>query len=339
MKFLKFLFISGLFLPGLAMASPDDKIRALPGQLAAASGIPEAELKDWFAGVKYQPRIIDAITRPSEALPWYKYKKIFLNEKRIQGGVKFWRKHKAALDRAYERYGVPPEMIVAIIGVETQYGGNKGSWSVLDALATLSVGYPRRAKFFRGELVELLKLSREENISPKSLKSSYAGALGLPQFMPSSYRAYAVDFDADGHRDLLDNENDAIGSVANYFEKSGWRKSGPVVAPARVNSDNAKKLANSRRKPGPTLRQLAGQGVKVETSETSNTPAMLLSFEEQSGPAYFTGFQNFYVITRYNTSRNYAMAAWLLSQELRKRVGNEYVRQNNRSAIADRATR
>lgn len=316
----RFIFLLSALVALPVAATPQADIQKLPTRLAKSTGIPQSVLSDWFSGVSYQKKIIDAITRPSEGLPWHRYKKIFLNEKRFRGGVAFWKKHRKDLEAAEKKYGVPAEMIVAIIGVETQYGDNKGSWSALDSLATLSVGYPRRSKFFYSELVQLVRLAQEEKLSPKKLKSSYAGALGLPQFMPSSYRAYAVDFNADGQRDLLNSEADAIGSVANYFSRHGWKQNEPVVARARVNKKAGLKLVNKKLKPTMTLTQLAQKGVQPVTRVSSGKKATLLGFEEKSGKSYQLGFKNFYVITRYNSSRNYAMAAWLLAQELKKRM-------------------
>jgi len=304
-----------------AAATPEAEIQKLPSRLARSTGFPQSEIAGWFQGVNYQKKIIDAITRPSEGLPWHRYKKLFLNKKRIDGGVKFWKKHRKDLAAAEKRYGVPAEMIVAIIGVETQYGDNKGHWSALDSLATLSVGYPRRSKFFYSELVQLVRLAKEEKLSPAKLKSSYAGALGLPQFMPSSYRAYAVDFNADGRRDLLNSEADAIGSVANFFARHGWKKNGPVVVKARIRSKAGLKLVNRKLKPSMTIAQLARKGVKPLVRVAPAEKATVLGYDEKSGKNYQLGFGNFYVITRYNSSRNYAMAAWLLAQELKKRMG------------------
>jgi len=301
-------------------ATPQADIQKLPSRLAKSTGIPQSVISDWFTGVRYKKKIIAAITRPSEGLPWYRYKKIFLNEKRFAGGVKFWKKHRKDLQAAEKKYGVPAEMIVAIIGVETQYGQHKGSWSALDSLSTLTVGYPRRSKFFYSELVQLVKLAKEEKISPKQLKSSYAGALGLPQFMPSSYRAYAVDFNADGRRDLLNSEADAIGSVANYFAKHGWRKGQPVVMKAKISKSAGLKLVNKKRKPTMTVAQLRARGVTPVGKVSSKKKAIVLGFREKSGKVRYLGFRNFYVITRYNASRNYAMAAWLLATELKKRM-------------------
>ncbi|RTZ59715.1 MAG: lytic murein transglycosylase B [Gammaproteobacteria bacterium] len=315
------VFLVSLLVTLPVTATPQAEIQKLPSRLAKSTGLPQSEIAGWFDRVSYQKKIIDAITRPSEGLPWYRYKKIFLNKRRIDGGVAFWKKHRKDLESAEKQYGVPAEIIVAIIGVETQYGHNKGRWSALDSLATLAVGYPRRSKFFYSELVQLVRLAKEEKLSPVQLKSSYAGALGLPQFMPSSYRAYAVDFNADGQRDLLNSEADAIGSVANYFARHGWKKNAPVVARAKIKSKAGLKLVNKKLKPSMTLAQLAQKGIKPLVNMPQTEKATVLGYDEKTRKNYQLGFKNFYVITRYNTSRNYAMAAWLLAQELKKRMG------------------
>lgn len=278
-----------------------------------------AELDALFSQAEPRPDIIDAITRPAEGKPWYEYRTIFVNDARIDGGVEFWRTHADALTRAHSTYGVPPEIISAIIGVETRYGKNTGSYRVLDALSTLAFDYPARAKFFRGELENYLLLTRDEGIDPLSLKGSYAGAMGLPQFIPSSYRHYAVDFDNDGQRDLWANPVDAIGSVANYFSEHGWQSDAVVVLPAQVSGDNYAALADEGLKPERSLREFERQGVSVSGDAPADQPAALLEFEGEAGMEYWLGFQNFYVITRYNRSPLYAMAVYQLSNEIRAR--------------------
>lgn len=276
-------------------------------------------LRAVFSRAQDQPKIIEAITRPAEAKPWRDYRRIFLTERRIEGGVAFWQTHAGALARAEREYGVPAEIIVAIIGVETLYGGNTGSWRVLEALATLGFDYPRRADFFRRELEEYLLLTREEGIDPLSLKGSYAGAMGLPQFIPSSYRAYAVDFDGDRHRDLWSNPVDAIGSVANYLARHRWQAGEPVAAPARVDGQAYKAVLAGELKPSLSLGQLAQRGVTWETAAKADEQAILLELDGEAGPEHWLGFNNFYAITRYNHSPLYAMAVYQLSREIRSR--------------------
>ncbi|TNF08531.1 MAG: lytic murein transglycosylase B, partial [Pseudomonadales bacterium] len=201
-------------------------------------GFAGEQLVSLFAEVERKQAILDAISRPAEKVkPWKEYRPIFITDKRIAQGVAFWKQNQAALEKAEAEYGVPAQFIVAIIGVETFYGGNTGNWRVMDALSTLAFDYPPRAPFFRKELREFLMLTREEQVDPISLKGSYAGAMGLPQFMPSSFRAYAVDFDGDGHINIWSNPTDAIGSVASYFKRHGWQAGGQVASRVEVSGE------------------------------------------------------------------------------------------------------
>ena len=272
-----------------------------------------------FSQAKVKPSIISAMSRPGEAKPWYAYRDIFVNSNRIQGGVRFWRANAAALAQAERVYGVPPEIVVAIIGVETQYGGNMGSFRVLEALSTLAFDYPRRAAYFRKELENYLLLTRQEGIDPLTPRGSYAGAMGLGQFMPSSFLSYAVDFDGDGHRDLWRNPRDAIGSVAHYFQRYGWRAGEPVAVPARVSGTRYPALVSQQLSPPKdSVANLQAQGVVPEVPVSGAQAAMLLEYQGRDGLEYWLGFDNFYVITRYNHSRLYAMAVYQLGQEIRE---------------------
>ena len=276
------------------------------------------ELTALFDQVELRPKIIAAITRPAEGKAWFEYRPIFVTPESIEGGLDFWSEHADILARAERTYGVPPEIITAIIGVETRYGQNTGSYRVLDALSTLAFDYPKRAKFFRSELKEYLILTREENIEPLSIKGSYAGAMGYPQFIPSSYRNFAVDFDNDGRRDLLNNITDVIGSVANYFSKHGWQPGAAVAVPATVSGDKYTALLGQL-KPEISLRNLKQRGVSFDTGNLRDDQrGALLEFETESGMEYWVGLQNFYTITRYNHSPLYAMAVYQLSQAIRE---------------------
>jgi len=261
--------------------------------------------------------ITDAMSRPAEGMPWHKYRKIFIKPARVKGGVKFWKENEKTLRRAEKKYGIPPEVIIAIIGVETRYGANTGSYRVLDALMTLAFSYPKRAKFFRGELEQFLLLTREEKIDPRSAKGSYAGAMGKPQFIPSSYRHYAVDFDGDGKRDLLNNTVDVIGSVANYFRKHHWVRDQAVVSKAKVKGSRYKKLVKKGLKPKTELFQFSTFGVTIADNLPGKLQGSLVELEMKSGREYWVGLKNFYVITRYNRSPLYAMAVHQLSQQIR----------------------
>lgn len=272
-----------------------------------------------FAQVQRQDRVLEVIQRPAEAKPWYEYRPIFLTDARIAGGVTFWAEHEAILDRAEARFGVAPEYVVAIIGVETYYGSRTGSFPVLDTLTTLGFDYPPRSDFFRRELEQYLLLTREESLDPLKLKGSYAGAMGKGQFISSSYRAYAVDFDDDGRRDLWESADDAIGSVANYFSRHGWEADRPVVLPARLSGEAPAALLKAGLKPSLSREALDGAGVTPAQGEIpSEGPYALIELEAKDGPEYWIGFNNFYVITRYNRSPLYAMAVHQLAQLIRE---------------------
>lgn len=323
MSLKKYFLASGLLavylLPTTATAAVDSP--ELPGfiaEMVSKHQFDADQLATLFDQAELRPSIIAAITRPAEGKPWYQYRPIFVTEARIEGGLEFWAAHENDLLRAQQTYGVPAEIIVAIIGVETRYGGNTGSYPVLDALATLAFDYPARASFFRGELENYLLLTREENIDPLSLKGSYAGAMGFPQFIPSSYREYAVDFDGDGRRDLVNNVTDAIGSVANYFSAHGWQPGQVVAVPVQVDANtDYSELLNGGLKPQFSLQELKQKNVSITAELPDTELAALLEFEDESGVEYWVGLQNFYVITRYNHSPLYAMAVYQLSQELR----------------------
>ncbi|MDX1656942.1 MAG: lytic murein transglycosylase B, partial [Candidatus Competibacteraceae bacterium] len=299
------------------------EVQAFIREMARRHGFSAEALREIFSRAQAQPSIIAAITRPAEAKPWYAYRRIFLTPTRIDRGVAFWSRHREALERARAEFGVHPEVIVAIIGVETLYGGNTGSYRVLEALSTLAFDYPRRADFFRKELEEYLLMTREEGIDPLALKGSYAGAMGLGQFIPSSYRAYAVDFDGDGHRDLWNNPVDAIGSVANYLARHRWQRGEPIATPARVSGSAWQPLVMDRLAPPERdVSTLVQAGVDPLGQINGQRDAILLELEGETGPEYWLGFNNFYAITRYNHSPLYAMAVYQLGQEILQARGN-----------------
>lgn len=298
------------------------ELRLFIDEMVSKHDFNSADLAALFGEVDTHQKIIDAITRPAEAKPWHAYRKIFLTEKRIAGGVRFWNENAELLAAAEERFGVPPEVIVAIIGVETNYGRNAGSYQVIDALTTLAFDYPKRGDFFRSELEQFLLLSREEGFDPLDPLGSYAGAMGMGQFIPSSYRHYAIDFNGDGQRDLFDSRADAIGSVANYFSAHGWRRGGKVVAPAEVEGDDYRALIDLGYKPQRRLERFPGYGVAIPAGLDSQQIAALIELETDDGPARWIALKNFYVITRYNHSPLYAMAVHQLSQEVAERHVN-----------------
>ncbi len=279
-------------------------------------GFQRAELERLFARVRPEPRVIERITRPAEALPWHRYRRIFVTETRTRQGVEFLRTHAATLQRAEREYGVPAEIVTAILGVETRYGRHRGGYPVIAALTTLGLDYPRRSRFFLRELEAFLLLSREEGLDPLTVMGSYAGAMGLPQFIASSYRHYAVDFDGDGVRDLLDNPADAIGSVANYLRRHGWRPGAPIAFPARLTEAGAAALAERGYKPHLPSARLAEHGIAVDAPLPADTPTALLALENEDGHEHWVVLPNFYAITRYNHSPLYAMAVFQLAEAI-----------------------
>ena len=294
-------------------------------QMSRDHGFDKAELQQLFESAKHKERIIELMTSPAEAKPWKDYRPILVTEQRIQQGRVFMKEHAVALERAAAIYGVPPEIIVAIIGVETRYGRITGGFRVVDALATLAFDYPRRSKFFTKELREYLLLSREEQLDPLAMKGSYAGAMGYGQFMPSSFRAYAIDFDGDGRKDIWNNPVDAIGSVANYFSRHGWQPNGPVavLASASGEHDYENVIVKSRKhlKPRHELAELLQMGISLSGEWQMDQPATLMRLEGKRADEYWVGLHNFYVITRYNHSALYGMAVHQLS---RKIINQEY---------------
>lgn len=292
------------------------EVQAFIKEISKKHGFKQDELKKLFAEVEFKQNVIDAITRPAESKPWFQYRPIFLTRSRIEEGVTFWNKHRKELERAQKEYGVPPEIIVAIIGVETFYGRHKGSHRVMDSLSTLAFGYPKRASFFRRELEQYLLLAREEKLDPLSVQGSYAGAMGKTQFISSSYRHYAVDFDGDGKRDLWNNTSDAIGSVANYFKRHHWQPGGLIATPAIVGSNHIKVIIEKGLKPHSTIADLRKRGVTPKTKLDPNEMGALIELQNRAGREYWVGLNNFYVITRYNRSPLYAMAVYLLGQAI-----------------------
>lgn len=287
-------------------------------QMAKQPGFDRSSLQALFAKVHLIPSILSAISKPAEALPWYRYRSIFLTTQRIEGGVAFWAQHAAALQRAQKRFGVPPEVVVAILGVETLYGRHTGKYRVMDALSTLAFNYPQRADFFRGELKSFLLLTRQQHVDPLSVTGSYAGAMGVPQFIASSYLAYGVDFNGDGRKDLWHDPVDAIGSVANYLSEHGWEAGQPVAVRAHTDGRDYSKLLDKGVEPSTPLLTLEADGVTPVQPIRGNPPAALFTLESDSGSEYWIGLRNFYVITRYNRSPLYAMAVMQLAQAIRR---------------------
>ncbi len=292
-------------------------MRTFAAEMEQKHGFDKTKLEALLTATAFRDDIIKAITRPAESKPWHEYRPIFLKPGRIEGGVKFWEENEALLKQVEEKYGVPAEIIVAIIGVETRYGNHTGRYRVLDSLATLAFGYPKRAKFFRRELEEFLLLSREEQVDPTQAMGSYAGAMGKPQFISSSYRVYAVDHDGDGHRNLWDSNADIIGSVANYFQRHGWQPGGDITLQVTGGSE-LQKYVDAGMKPSIKVADLLASGLQPVSSEPPAPESLssLIKLDAGDRDEYWLGLHNFYVITRYNHSNLYAMAAYQLSQEI-----------------------
>jgi membrane-bound lytic murein transglycosylase B len=312
------------FWSAMACADPNYAGNASAGiiieELVEEEGFDREELQAVFAAAQRKDSIIKAMSRPAEKTKaWYEYRAIFLTEKREAKGLEFYAEHRDTLHRAEEELGVPAEVIVAIIGVETFYGGNTGSYRVIDALSTLAFDYPERASFFSKELKDFLILTRDQGLDPLELKGSYAGAMGYGQFMPSSYLSYAIDFDGDGLIDIWNNPVDAIGSVANYFNRHGWKPGEAVVFSARASAgvpDSWFVQGRSDLVPEHTAEDFAGAGITVEQDLDPNELATAMKFELEDGHEYWLGLHNFYVITRYNHSAMYAMSVHQLSREI-----------------------
>ncbi len=296
------------------------EIVSFVNDVASRDSISRKAVLKLLAKAQPQPKILEIMTRPAEkVVPWWEYHERFLTEERISQGVEFWNEHRETLERISAEQGIPPEYLVAIIGVETKYGRMTGKFRVLDALATLAFDYPPRSDYFRGELEQFLLLSKEDKLDPLKTTGSYAGAMGAPQFMPSTYRKYAIDANTDKKRDLWSDWDDIIASVANYLHEHGWESGGPVLAETKLDPD-PKFVVPTKLDLNQTVDELNAQGVQVELPVPGTTPAVLISAEQQDGPAYRVGFKNFYVITRYNGSARYAMAVHDLAQAVAQRV-------------------
>ena len=273
---------------------PDSK--KIMQELVEVHGFEKSYVEDVFKNATKQQKIIDSISKPAEfTWTWERYKKLFIEDKRIRNGKKFIKQNIDTLNKAEQDFGVPKEIIVSILGVETRYGKIMGNYRVIDSLTTLGFDYPRRSAFFQDELVKFFLLTRENNLDIYSIKGSYAGAMGYGQFISSSYRAYAVDFDGDNKADLFNSVDDAIGSIANYLKVHGWKKNGKIVT---------KSIPNNVR--------------EIYKPHDSLSKFISLSFNEGGEENYFIGDDNFVAITKYNRSHFYAMAIYYLAEEFKK---------------------
>jgi len=286
---------------------------------AQSFGVDANAVRAGLAQAQFKQNIIDAMNRPAEAVrPWRDYRPIFLTQARIDGGRAFYAQYRADLDRIAAQTGVPAEIIVAIIGVETQYGANAGKYRALDALSTLAFGYPKRAPFFAAELAQLFALANEENFDPAAPVGSYAGAMGWGQFMPSSWRNWGRDGDGDGRRDLMSDPDDVFASIANYFVVHGWQRGAPVAGRADKAMDVPDFLPPDPKALDPVypLAFLESRGYRLRAGEPRADGAVVVALDGDAGREYWLGYRNFYVITRYNRSPMYAMAVWQLSQAI-----------------------
>lgn len=320
MKKIPLMLAALLLLPVTAQANYAQRadVQEFIDQMVKEHDFDRALLNQWVAKANRLDDVLESIARPAEkTLTWAQYRPIFLKEKRIELGRAFMQEHRALLERAEKETGVSQSIIAAIIGVETYYGRHKGKTAVFDSLMTLGFDYPPRSRFFRGELEHFLLLAREVDLDVSLIRGSYAGAMGMPQFISSSYRAYAVDFDGDGKRDLWDSTADVIGSVANYFKKHGWQRGGDVVQRARVKQA-PEEATRTKLKPHTSIGDFRHQGILTDKAYADDVMATLVTLEGDKGIEHWLGLENFYVITRYNHSALYAMAVYQLSLELEK---------------------
>ena len=315
-----------LFAAPYALAVDLDRpdVAAFITEMVSEHNYDRETLRDILGQAEIQPSILELISKPAEkTLTWADYRPIFLTRERINAGARFWKKNRAALEAVSKKTGVPVEIMVGIIGVETYFGRITGGHRVLDALATLAFDYPPRAKFFRSELEHFLLLVREEQMQATDAFGSYAGAMGRPQFMPSSYRAYAVDSTGDGKRDIWNDWTDVAGSVANYFVEHDWRPGEEVVAPAALGRKWKGTVPDNVLKAEDTVGSLSQQGILFSTELAADSAGQLITLEGKNGTEHWVGFHNFFVITRYNRSVMYALAVYQLGQEIALKVNGD----------------
>jgi membrane-bound lytic murein transglycosylase B len=311
------LALSVAAMPAWPLELAREDVRAFSEEMQKKHGFDPAWVDGVLADAASQPRIIELMTKPAESvMAWHAYRKHFLTDERIDAGVAFWTEHRDDIATVEESTGVASHVIVGILGAETYFGRITGRFRVVDALSTLAFDYPPRANYFRAELEQFLLLAREENFDPKSVQGSYAGAMGNAQFMPRSYRSWAVDGDGDGRRDLWGSWRDVIASVANYLADHGWRKGEPVVVPADLWFPKADGLVADRLSPDTTVKALRDRGLAFETTQTDKSPALFIRVEGDTGPELRAGFHNFGVITRYNRSVLYALAVNDLGRQI-----------------------
>ena len=305
------------------------RVQQFINRMASKYHFSKKSLKSLFSKTHYQSHVIKKMTTPYESKPWYTYRSFFLTTNRIKSGAKFWTKNEKLLKRAEKQYGVDPAIIVATLGIESKYGKHQGEIRVIDALSTLAFYYPSRQRFFTKELREFLLLARELDINPLKIKGSYAGAVGQPQFMPSSYRYYAVDFSGNGTADLLHSNADVIASIANYYKKHGWKQNALITIRANIKGKKFKSFIQTRPKPKWSLRYLAKKGITPTQKLNKKQKVGFFDLQGERTKQYWIAFNNFYVITRYNTSRLYAMAVVQLAEQI-KMLHNKNFNKNKK---------
>lgn len=294
-----------------------------------------AQLTLWFNQARFNKAPVSKVSKPAEANAWYSYRDYFVTQEHINKGVRFWQENAKTLAAAERRYGVPASVVVAIIGVETDYGKNKGKYSVMNTLTTLAFHQHRRSAFFQSELTQYLLLCREQGWDPSAIKGSYAGAIGFPQFMPSSYRRFAVDYNQDGKIDLLHNNADAIASVSNYLNHFGWKTHQPVAVRARItNAAKYQRFAQKEFNKKLPLQKLTHHGISASQKLSPRLDASVVNLKDRDGIQYWLTFNNFNVIKRYNSSTNYAMAVDMLSNKIRVEHQQLLARGNKKTNIA-----
>lgn len=315
---LLFFLISPLTFADAALTQRPE-VQQFIHEMVKEHGFTRADMVQILNQARFQPGIIDAMNRPYEKKSWDIYQNLFLTSERVRKGMRFWRQNQSTLQSVQAKYGVPAEIIVAIIGVETLYGERQGNHRVLDALTTLAFDYPKRSKFFTNELKEYLLLCREHQVSPNTYVGSYAGAIGKPQFMPSSYRFYAVDYSGNGQRDLIGDNQDVIASVANYLHRHGWKFDAMVAQQAKIEGKGYQQFNTKAKKATYAYQKLIAAGIKPLGADAKHPEkAGLIELEVAQGKEYWLTYPNFYVITRYNVSPQYALAVYLLAQKLKK---------------------
>lgn len=304
--------------PALDLARPE--VRAFADEMEKKHGFDAAWLEGVLTDAASQPKIVELISKPAEAVkPWYAYRDHFMTRERIDAGIAFWSEHRGEVAKAAKDSGVAPHVIIGILGAETFFGRITGKYRVIDALSTLAFDYPPRAKYFLAELEQFLLLAREDGFDTRTVLGSYAGAMGNGQFMPRSYREWAVDGDGDGKRDLWGSWPDVLASVANYLADHGWRADEPVVSPAKLWFPKADGLVAGKLAPDSTIKALRDRGLSFETGLPDKAPALFIRVDGDGGPEYRAGFFNFGVITRYNRSVLYALAV----NDLGRRIESE----------------